>query len=180
MPRSLIAFVGAGLLLAVVVLGGQRAGLWLQPDTATLPSTATPMANRPGGPEPIQPSLSDQNTGATNATQPAQESGGQAATRGRLPPSEMGGDRGTGLPGTTTAAPGATNQPPADTGIQRQQPPRTAPPPGHVTLGAPPVQGPVEQPGSTGTFNAPGSPIPERPAQPSTGPRDTPVERSTR
>ncbi len=173
MPRSLMALVGAGLLLAVVVLGGQQAGLWLQPDQAALPSTATPMANRPGGPAPIQPSNADQNTGATGgaagATQPAQQSGGGAATRGQLPPNEF--DRDARAPANPV------DQPPANTGIQRQQPARTAPPPGHVTLEAPPLPERVERPGSTGHVNMPGSPIPDRPAQPSTGPRDTPVER---
>jgi hypothetical protein len=79
----------------------------------------------------------------------------EPAASSRPPPTEMRRDPAT--PGETPT------QPPAATGTPRQQPPRTEPPPGHVTMPAPTVPGETQPQRSEGAGQIGQSPIGPRP-----------------
>jgi hypothetical protein len=78
----------------------------------------------------------------------------QPAVGGQIPPGALPSDR---------AGPPSDARPPRDTTERRAEDPgRTAPPPGHQTLGAPPVPGARQPERSEGAGGTP-SPIPDRP-----------------
>ncbi|WP_203074985.1 hypothetical protein [Falsiroseomonas ponticola] len=85
----------------------------------------------------------------------AQQLDREPAANSRPPPTRMEGDR--------AGSPTAPAQPPAGTGAPRNEPPRTAPPPGHATLPAPAVPGQRQPEHSEGAGQAGQSPIGPRP-----------------
>lgn len=92
---------------------------------------------------------------AAGAQSPGVQLDREPAANSRLPPTEMRRD---------PAAPtGTMTQPPVGTGTPRQQPSRTEPPAGHVTMPAPAVPGQVQPQRSEGAGQLGQSPIGPRP-----------------